>query len=201
MTGQINFEDNPLGKHIVEICSKPDVNTIIEVGTWNGCGTTRCILEGVKNKPKDSYIVKSYECSPEMYEQAVRNNQNIIHERFQLLFGKLVEENLITTWFDVGQLTWQQNEWLKQDINWMSNVPNLLHTVPEKIDFLILDGGEYATYIEWLALKDRFTYCALDDVNVLKCAKIREEVLGDPQYEIIEDNAKVNYGFMVFKRK
>jgi len=201
MTGQINFEYNPLGKLIVSISSKPDVNSIVEVGTWNGCGTTRCILEGVKNKPRGSYTVKSYECSPEMYEQAIKNNKDNVHEGFQLLFGKLVDEKLITTWFDVKQLTWQQNEWLKQDIDWMSRVPNLLHTVPDKIDFLILDGGEYATYIEWLALKDRFTYCALDDVKALKCSKIRTEVLNNPQYEVIEDNLNVNNGYLVFKRK
>ena len=198
MIGQINFENNSLGVHIVNICSMPDVINIVEVGTWNGCGTTRCILEGIKEKHK--YNVKSFECSPEMYIEAVKNNVKNIRSGFELILGKLVDEDCIDKWFDVSILNEEQKGWLLQDVNWMKNVPNVLFRVPELIDLLILDGGEYSTYPEWTLLKDRIHYCVLDDVNMIKCSKIRQEVLSSDKYQIIEENLNVGNGYLVFKK-
>ena len=73
--------------------------------------------------------------------------------------------------------------------------------IPAIIDFLILDGGEYSTYLEWNLLKERFIYCVLDDTVTLKCNKIIEEVLSQPnKYEIIDDNTQERNGYLVFKR-
>ena len=55
MTGQINYEDNKLGKFIVQIAENPNVKTIVEIGTWNGLGTTRCVLHGFQKANKTDY--------------------------------------------------------------------------------------------------------------------------------------------------
>jgi hypothetical protein len=71
--------------------------------------------------------------------------------------------------------------------------------IPEHIDFLLLDGGEFSTYEEWKKLKDRTKIVALDDTKVLKSKQIREELLTNPDYEKIVDSEDRN-GFAIFKR-
>jgi hypothetical protein len=203
MTGQVNYEDNRLGQYIVNISGQDDVNTIVEVGTWNGLGTTRCVLYGLSLFKKENYKFISVECNREMYEQAIINNNSNINEKFNILYGKVVDENLISTWLDRSKLptTHSFSEWLDLDIEWMSKAPNVFNLLPEKIDFLILDGGEFTTYLEWHALKDRVMYCAFDDTTAIKCAKIREEILASDDFEIIEDCLHVKNGFLVVKKK
>jgi hypothetical protein len=201
MTGQINYEDNKLGQYIVQIASHPSIKTIVEVGTWNGLGTTRCVLHGLKEANKTDYDFISLECSPEMYAEAVRNNAENINENFKLVFGKLVNEEDITSWFDADTLNEEFKGWLQQDINWMKNAPNVIDTLPEKIDFLILDGGEFATYLEWIALKDRVQWIALDDTAALKCKRIREELLTSTEFKIlVDDPTGSRYGCLIAKR-
>lgn len=201
MTGQINYEDNKLGKYIVQIASHPSIKTIVEVGTWNGLGTTRCVLHGLQETNKTDYNFISLECSPEMYAEAIRNNEKNINKNFKIVFGKIVNEDKITSWFDVTALTEEQKGWLQQDINWMKNVPNVLDTLPKKIDFLILDGGEFSTYLEWTALKDRVQWIALDDTASLKCKKIREELLLSNEFKILVDDPQGSrYGCLIAKR-
>ena len=51
MTGQINLNDEA-GSYIFNICKREDVQTIVEIGTWNGRGSTLCIYEAIKNTEK-----------------------------------------------------------------------------------------------------------------------------------------------------
>ena len=202
MTGQINYESDELGQHIVDICKNPEITTIVEIGTWNGLGSTRCILHGLKESNKTDYKVVSLECWPDMYITALKNNTSNLNNNFNIIHGKIADENLLTSWFDENVLSSEQRGWLREDKERMAMTPNVLALIPEKIDLLILDGGEFSTYLEWQILKDRFTYCILDDTRELKCLKIREEIYNDSSiYEIIVDNTTSRNGFMVFKRK
>ena len=103
--GQINFETGKLGKYLVQIASDENVKSIIEVGTRNGLGSTRCILEGLKDRDKDSYKFLSFECSPDMYPEAIKNNKERLGHNFDIVFGKLVDENNLCDWFDTNSLT------------------------------------------------------------------------------------------------
>jgi len=185
MKGQINYEDGMLGKHIVNIAKRADVKTVVEVGTWNGLGSTRCVLFGCSNK--HDYSFKSYECCKEKYEEAIKNNEEKLCDEFQIIYGKLVSELTITDWFDKDTLSEEQKKWLQQDLEWMKKAPNVLSTVPTHIDLLILDGGEFSTYKEWQILKDRVHYIVLDDTNCLKTQKIRQEIIDDNNVVIADD--------------
>ncbi len=201
MTGQINYEDNKLGKYIVQIAENPNVKTVVEIGTWNGLGTTRCVLHGFKKANKIDYNFISLECCPEMYAEALKNNANNLNNNFKIVFGKIVSENDITSWFDVNSLSNEQKDWLQQDIIWMKNVPNVIETLPKKIDFIILDGGEFSTYLEWTVLKDRVKYVALDDTLSLKNKKVREEILVSTDFKVlIDDPNGSRHGCLIAER-
>lgn len=197
MPGQINFEEDVLGRAIVDICKQPDVRTIVEVGAWNGLGTTRCVLHGLKEGNKTDFSFTSLECSPDRYIEAVNNNHLAISKNFNILYGKIVSETMLGSWFDINSLRVDQKSWLVQNISWMMNVPDVSYALPDKIDFLILDGGEFSTFLEWEKLKSRTRYCALDDTRELKCNRIRTEILASPDYRVIIDDTSAKNGAMV----
>jgi len=78
--------------------------------------------------------------------------------------------------------------------------PNILPQIPDQIDLLILDGGEFSTYAEWVVLKDRSKIIMLDDTKVLKCKQIVTESLADPTYHLLMESDERN-GFHVFVNK
>jgi hypothetical protein len=201
MTGQINYEHDALGKYLVEIAEHPSIKVIVEIGAWNGLGTTRCILHGLEKANKKEYKFISLECNPEQYINAVNNNCKKINKNFNLVYGKIIDESVITSWFDENELTQEQHDWLKQDVEWLAKVPNVLDIIPEVIDFLVLDGGEFTTYLEWSVLKERVNYVALDDSTTLKCKKIRQEIIDSNKFKILVDDPNGSrYGCFIAKR-
>ena len=199
--GQINYENNKLGQSIVNLVSQPDVKIIVEIGTWNGLGTTRCVLQGLSEGKKQDYSFISIECNSDMHIQAIQNLSSVINKNINLLYGRIISEEETLNWFDKSILNSEQLSWLQQDLEWLRVIPNVLDKIPNIIDLLILDGGEFSTYPEWQRLKDRVKYVALDDTNMLKCSKIREEVLASDEYKVLEDDLQGSrYGYMIFER-
>lgn len=57
MPGQINIH-SAFGKIIYDLSKRLDVINIVEVGTWNGEGSTQCILRAIDNS-KRFYTIES----------------------------------------------------------------------------------------------------------------------------------------------
>ena len=195
ITGQLNFETSAFGMLIVDMVKKDEIRTIVEIGTWNGMGSTRCILEGLKGKV--DYLFHSYECCDEIYKQAICNNTTSLGDQFKIILGKIVNEEDITAWFDDNDLTTRERGWLKVDLQNMQKVENVLHTVPTSIDLLLLDGGEFSTYPEYQLLKSRSRIIALDDTKTRKCKKIKEELLNSNAELLFESDERK--GVAMFK--
>jgi hypothetical protein len=198
--GQIN-RGTELGEFIYTLVKeRADINTIVESGTWNGLGTTRCVLEGLQ--PHHQFW--SIELYPEMHDIARKNNAQYLHDsRVNLLLGSLVSEK-DTHWFDHKELKSNPNKharlWYEKDMKLLRNSKNVLDKLPSQIDLLILDGGEYSTYPEWVKLKDRTKIVVLDDICVLKCAKIDEELIQNEHYTCIIRNTNERHGFSVYEK-
>lgn len=210
MIGQINL-DSKLGKIIYDFVSMPSIKNIVEIGTWNGYGSTQCIKQSILDFKKQDYLVYSLEINKEMHEIAKKNIEGI--PNFNLLLGSIIDE-LDFNWFDWNQY-FNSNEgyyedgmnffskkpWLLDDIENVKKVENVFYKIPKNIDLLILDGGEFSTYPEYIKLKDRTIFIILDDTKEMKCKKIREEILSDDNYEIIYDEFHDRNGFLVAKKK
>ena len=55
--GQIIPDKYKISKHITSLAARDDVVNIIEIGTWNGMGSTRCVLNGLQNKQNYKFII------------------------------------------------------------------------------------------------------------------------------------------------
>ncbi len=198
--GQINLGTN-LGKKIYNLVFSNNFENIVDVGTWNGLGTTLCILKALEDKQDTTTNLYTIELYKEVYESAKINLWNYrFRDKFFMLNGTIIKPEDIY-WFDHSTIDFDRDQhaklWYNKDIENLNNAENVLHLIPNKIDLLVLDGGEYTTYPEWQILKTKTKYFILDDTAILKCAKIREEILKDPKCTIIDDSPNDRNGYLI----
>lgn len=196
--GQINL-DSDAGKWIAEIAAREDVKTIVEIGTWNGYGSTRCAYESIKGTDKRMI---SLETSKEMFDGAVEIYKDcpeisIIHGHITELAidPKNLSEEFFTDYSKDVKVGWYE-----EDMANIKNSPNVLDLIPEKIDFLILDGGEFSSWHEYTTLASRCRYVFLDDTNppCIKNHTARQWLLTHAKQVIADDQANRN-GYSIFE--
>lgn len=196
--GQI-LENSLFAYYIDQIIKENLPKNIVEIGTWKGLGSTKRIIDSIINYQITCNFL-SLETHLTFYNEA-KNNLNIYKNYVQLIYGTIININDIQHFVSTLALDPIQKQWLDSDITDLSIAPYVFDIMPEKIDFLLLDGGEFSTYAEWQKLKNRSSIIALDDTNVTKCQKIKTEILQQSNtYEIIIDSNDRN-GFLFCKNK
>ena len=184
---------------IRELAADKDNKTFLEIGTWNGLGSTKQFVDILKTR-RDDYIFYSLECNSDKCNDAKKlyideSNINILNEvlyndeppDFFEIFPQCASNPMF-------------KEWHRVDIENMKKCDLFLerNDLPQIFDVVLLDGGEFTTYFEYRLLKDRCKYLLLDDINVAKCTKIVEEIKSEPdKWEIIEENRNTRNGFLV----
>lgn len=200
--GQINL-DQEVGKWIRRYAEDIEYNTYLEIGTWNGYGSTKCFADGFTKRKDDNYIFYSLECNTDKFNIAKEiysnfKNFHILNEVFfndmpkniYEMFPELLENTTLKHWNDI-------------DFENMKNKSIFLNRkdLPEIFDVILLDGGDYTTYYEYQFIKDRCRILILDDTNVPKCKQIVKELKSEPdKWEILMETNERN-GNVVAKRK
>lgn len=201
MQGQINI-GSKMGNLICDFVRKPEVFTIVEIGTWNGLGSTRCV-EATMNEQKENngreYKFYTVESSGGMYNTAIKNK---ISDFSTFINGRIVEKSdLLRDGFTEAD----HPKWLKEDEIAYDECPNVYDQIPKKIDLLILDGGEFSSYKEFKLLAPISKYIFLDDTfkNTIKFVKIRKEIISGTEsgYKVLFDEKNDRNGFMVLQNK
>ena len=197
VSGQIT-KDSEIGRWLMLIASLSEVSTIVEIGTWNGQGSTKLLCLGVKQRPKrerDKVQFHGYEIHPSMFKKARRmqTKSNFLH----IHHGSIIQSSDL----DSQDLTTVERLWFDQDKRLIEKYPNVHHTVPNSIDLLVLDGGEFSTFAEFLTLRPRVVrWIVLDDTNVRKCKKIVDYLENDPAFDLVFESSERN-GIAVYCRK
>lgn len=187
----------PIGDLVYETARRPDINIIVEIGTWTGLGSTKCVIEGIKGKEKCRFI--SIEAWPEKYQQA-KINVGVV-PNVELVLGCIIKPENIPTFSNLSQF---HRDWLNREIGYYKSIPNVLSIIPPKIDFLILDGGEFTSDMEFDLLNERSKYILMDDTNpdsiTIKNIHSRQKVLdGLLPFTVIVDNVNERFGWMFLK--
>lgn len=197
--GQIISGSN-LGKWIENLSSNEDeVNTIIEVGTWYGMGSTLCIVNGLNKRKKPLLNGYSFEIDYMRYVYAF-NKLNPLPENFYIVHGSVISEKELNK---IKPENIEQELWLTRD---KQNIKSCKYfsskTLPHKIDLLILDGGAFTGLLEFETFKDHSKYIILDDTMVKKHRKTREYIMSGKagKFDILDDNKVDRHGYLVCKR-
>lgn len=196
--GQI-LPDSNLGKWITKISSNEDeVQTILEIGTWWGMGSTLCIINGLYKRERPIISGYSFEVDYMRHVFAL-NKLQPLPENFYLVHGTITESNEL----DIEIEDEIKQEWLARDKRNIQSARFISpDTLPGKIDLLILDGSVFTGFNEFMKLKDRSKYIILDDTKTQKHSKTREYILlGNDGFEIIQDELCERNGYLICKRK
>ena len=195
--GQIT-EKFEIGRWISLLSCLSSVTRIVEIGVWNGKGTSQCILKGAKRRVSmDNLQIFGLEVSGEMIKKARRVIRK--ESRYSLLWGGVVsseDENLL-----VDNLSEIEAKWWTEDKENLDRAPNRLPDLPNDISLLILDGGEFTSYAEFKRLEKRCKgFVVLDDVNARKNFKTHHELMKNSEWVCIAHSDERN-GFSIFKSK
>jgi hypothetical protein len=197
--GQIN--DGILKTIIDDLCDDVSNSTFLEIGTWNGLGSTRLFVSSL-TKRTDSWSFYSLEANCDKSNdarklyQGVKNvyilNEVITHDYSNIhdIFPELLTNSTY-------------NYWNYVDVENLKNCELFLERkeLPELFDVVFLDGGEFTTYNEFHILKNKCKYMILDDVNTCKCARIAQEIRDSPnEWKIVLDCPNERQGIMIAKK-
>jgi hypothetical protein len=161
--------------------SDADVRTIVEIGTWNGLGSTVCLLTGFQERRGASTAnFLSLEANLDMYNEAKKNLGDPWSE--SLIWGSIVDPDML----DTSDLSHDEVNWMVADKDSIAAAPFVLDNLPPSIDLLLLDGGEFSSWAEFVTLKDRLSkWLFLDDTHVRKNRAVRDWALNSPESPFI----------------
>jgi hypothetical protein len=171
-TGQISI-DSGIGRWIALLASLDSVTSIVEVGTWRGNGSTTCIADGLLHRSSSDALAWCLEVDAGMAREAARRHRR--SRGIQVIWGRLVE----TGDLDLHELSADEQVWARADLELIRRAPNVTERLPDSIDLLVLDGGEFSTYAEYRDLRARVTqWLVLDDTRTRKGRRIAGDIVG-----------------------
>jgi hypothetical protein len=192
--GQLN-RDTFLGEKIYQLSRIKDFRNFVEIGTWNGQGSTKCFMDALLFR-RDASCLYSLESSKAFHEIAKQYWRPVFStargkEGLRLIYGRIIEvsELLPSSEIPIDNIEESENyrQWREEDILNYTQSPNVIDMLPRQIDVLMLDGGEFSTYAEFQKLRKRSGVVLLDDTKLLKCKRIREELLHDGEWQVVYD--------------
>lgn len=181
---------------IRQFSKNKDYKSFLEIGTWNGLGSTKQFIDELKNRD-DDYIFFSLECNIEksQYAKNLYMDLSKVH-----ILNEVLYRDDPANFYDIFPQVFEK--WHCVDMENMKKCNLFLErdNLPKIFDVVLLDGGEFTTYFEFQLIKDRCKYLLLDDIKVEKCTKIVEEIKSEPnKWEIIEENKATRNGYLVCK--
>ena len=195
MAGQVN-RGSLFGEKIYQYSSNKNFKNFVEVGTWNGQGSTKCFMDALLARTDESSLY-SLEANIEFYNQAINYwapfllGPFMTGHKLNLLYGRIIEvEDLVSIEEIKKHNIFNQHPWLEwrdRNIKEYGECLNVLDKLPKEIDVLCLDGGQFSTRAEFDTLKGRTKVIMLDDTNTFKTESIRKEILSqDDIWTVVE---------------
>ena len=209
--GEINIHDE-FGSNIYKTVIDCNLHRILEIGSWDGTGSTSCFISALSCLKSPS--LTCIEIQPDRYKDLVSNTKHIS-------WVKCINNSTISYMsFIVGdfEAVWNSkynhiprhntkketvNTWYDEDI---SNIKQCnigaLEIDNTFYDGVLIDGSEFTGYSEFALLKNRCNVFFLDDYyNAFKTRQVVEELNSDPNWEVIAGNKHLRNGYAIFKRK
>lgn len=194
--GQIKY-DSDMGKVIAEYAQDTRFTNYLEIGTWNGGGSTYCFAKGFEKRTAPFFFL-TLEVNKDFYDIAKEKYSAIpyVHlEHGSIISSELIcDKNRLLEPFESVNI-----EWLKQDVRnvCMAKLISLVDTIPEVV---LLDGSEYLTYFEYKKLVDSTKVFILDDINTEKCKKIIEELDNSDNWKVVHKITSERNGWAVYEK-
>lgn len=209
--GEISLKD-PFGSSIVSVIQKYELRHNLEIGSWDGIGSTQCFIRGMLHlrAPKKLYCLEILE---DRYKVLVKNVEmfNFVEP---LNMSSITSSDLLVKDFDTDFWTSPYRKekypfiskedfysWYQHDISVMKDRKGFLEEYKDSFDAVLIDGSLFTGYSEFALLKDRTKCFFLDDVHKsFKCNRIYQELNSNTDWTLLYNFPDVRYGACVFIR-
>lgn len=201
-----------------EYAKKPDVKTILEIGTGSGDGSTTAFIEGMKMNPNADKrfmtIDVSIQRSKRAHEKFAKNDFAVFYYGCAVDLSGYESDERIVEFYNASETALNRHpcaeilKWKQNELNYISenNVPlNVVESIRkihqiEHFDFVLIDGSEFTGVAE-LAAVIGAKYIALDDINCLKNLD-NYNALKQPGsgYELQKVDWNLRNGYAIFKK-
>jgi hypothetical protein len=171
MPGQITLE-TAFGRALKGLASDTRYKIYLESGTWDGEGSTKCLIEGLNSRAPEDLSgagLFSIEANKDLWMVASRYWQDK-NPPCRILWGRLGERMMSKEKVEAHPLFNKIKEhydlYFEKDVEWFLRAPLIRF---RRCDVWLADGGEFATEGEWDAIRKlKPKVVALDDINVMK---------------------------------
>ena len=216
--GQVRL-DTEFGLLLFQLSSRPDVNRVLEIGTWKGGGSSLCIARGLNMHRHAGTEFVTVETNADRHAIASDTLSN--YQFVKCLHGTAVDHKMVSTHDDV-QRFYQQHPhmllpaWQKyraeeeEESSLFAGQQPILDRYCGKFppfDLVFLDGGEYYGRAEFLEVlsKCKPRVLALQDISSFKNYDARTTLLRASNsgaanaYKLVRENTE-GAGYAVFER-
>jgi hypothetical protein len=201
LEGQVN-RNTDFGDLLYKIALISNFTRWLEIGTWNGKGTTTCILDGFRDSNKKDAKLISYEANKYMFENAKRNLQT--HPNFNSVIfneGRIDNSKPFPTVDDLSETT-RESTYFKQYYDSEKQLYEKAKPIRPEFspEVCVLDGAEYTGWLDFESIpKDQLKIIFLDDVNCDKNKSVVEHLMKDSLWKLYKKSDSRN-GWACFLR-
>lgn len=168
--------------------------TIVEIGTWFGNGSTLCIHDGLI-RPDQMLITFEVDGEKAAHAAAIY----AADARVRCIHGTIVLPDEFQPFAGPRNLA----EFYEGEKAGNNTAPYRWDVIPEKIDLLVLDGGDWTSEVEFAKLMDRTDIVVLDDTNPHRCnknVKNAQFIRHNKEWDVLDDRPDYRNGILVAKR-
>jgi hypothetical protein len=194
-TGQVQV-NSPFGQWIAKYSADPKFSRYLEIGTWNGQGSTCCFYEGFKNR-KDAFALQSYEIAKDRVVEATNIWKG--YAPIEIIHGRMLDDHECPTWTAVRAIHPSINvAWHTEDV---MNFWNCEYVPMNDPQVILLDGAEYLTWFEFekMIATTRASVYLLDDTQTAKCPKILEWFAMHPEWKRVAGSDTERNGWAIYE--
>lgn len=213
--GEITKNDE-FSAAIIKTCQDLKLLKVLEIGSWDGTGSTQCFIEGMKDLPGDK-LLDCLEIKSDRYNQLVENTKNYSWVKCHNT-GSISYDSMLYKFFDE---IWDSpfNKIPKEDqngsmkplvISWFMEDMNNLKQIKQGFieqnnifyDGILIDGSEFTGYSEFHLLRNRTNVFFLDDyAKAFKTNKVAYELVKSGEWDTVAGNKDTRNGWAILKRK
>jgi len=194
-TGQVKV-DCRMGQWISNYAANPKYSRYLEIGTWNGRGSTCCFYDGFK-KRTDEFTLHSYEINKQRFREAKSTWE--FYPRINIVNGTIMKLSEYPSLEELQKIHPDNivSEWYNDDI---SSLNTCNYIPPLEPDVVLLDGSEYFTHFEGLKLlRDTNASVFILDDTLSKCKVLFQWFKSNTEWNCIDYSDTERNGWAVFE--
>lgn len=212
MKSEIHLNEE-FGYNIFQMVVRFDLRQNLEIGSWDGEGSTRCFVEAMKllPQPKSLHCV---EIVPEKFKTLKERYADLdfVHcfNGSSICYADLLYKDFEEIWNSPHNKLKTSNYsketvrgWFDRDIQTIKESTSLLSAdMDMQYDSVLIDGSEFTGYSEFQLLKNKTRVFFLDDVHkAFKCNEIYHKLKTDPDWYLLLELPNARNGAAIFTRK